>query len=108
MRVLIDEHFDVRMFRLFEKDFEVETVEYRGWKGVGNGVLLRRASEEYDAFLTNDQGIPHQQRLHDLGLRVVVLEVPSNELEDATPLMPEVCRTLREMRPGEVRRVGGP
>lgn len=108
MRVLIDEHFDVRLYRLFEEGFEAETVEYRGWKGVGNGDLLRRASEEYDAFVTNDQGIPHQQRLHDLGLRIVVLEVPSNELKDQKPLMPEVCEALRTMSPGEVRRVKAP
>lgn len=106
MRVLIDEHFDVRLHQFFEEDFDAETVEYRGWKSVGNGALLRRANREYDGFLTNDQGIPHQQRLRDLDLRIIVLNVPSNELEDAEPLMPDVCNAFREMQPGEVRRVG--
>ena len=108
MRVLIDEHFDVRLYRLFDGEFEAETVVYRGWKGIGNGDLLRRAAGDYDAFVTNDHGIPHQQRLRDLGLRVVVLEVPSNELEDQEPLMPEVHRALRERAPGEVRHVKAP
>jgi hypothetical protein len=67
------------------------------------------ASEDgYDAFVTNDQGIPHQQRLRDLGLRVIVFDVPSNELEDQRPLMPKVHRALRDMAPGEVRYVKVP
>ncbi len=108
MRILIDEHLDVRLYRYFGGGFEAETAEYRGWKGVANGALLRRAAAEYDAFVTNDRSIPHQQNIARLDLRVVVLTAPSNNVEDLAPLVPAAQKAIRAMAPGEVRYVEAP
>ena len=41
----------------------VETVAGRGWSGVRNGELLKRAGGEFDVFLTMDRRLPEQQRI---------------------------------------------
>ena len=45
MKVLLDEDVPVRL-RFYFQTAEVETVEYRGWKGLKNGALLRAAQEQ--------------------------------------------------------------
>jgi hypothetical protein len=40
---------------------DVRTVSEMGWSGIKNGPLLHRAAQEFDIFLTVDQGIEHQQ-----------------------------------------------
>jgi hypothetical protein len=38
-------------------------------------------------------------------LGVVVLQAPSNHLEDLRPLVPALLEALRDLQPGQVRRV---
>ena len=56
MRVLLDEHLPHRLRQLFAAPLEVVTVGYLGWKGLKNGELLRKASVEFDVFITMDKG----------------------------------------------------
>jgi hypothetical protein len=73
-----------------------------------NGELLRAARGEFDAIVTTDRGIPHQQNLSGLGLAVVVLEARSNRLEHLSPLVEEANAVLRRTDvAGGVWRVGG-
>ena len=98
---------------LFAGDVEVVTVQERGWDSLENGDLLAAARGEFDALLTTDRGIPHQQDLSGLGLAVIVLEAKSNRLKDLSPLMEEANAVLRQaspgagVSPGGVWRVGG-
>ena len=108
MRVLLDEQIDVVLRHQFSDDFQAETVEYRDWKSLDNGALLEAAAAEYEAFVTNDQGIPHQQSLHDTKLRFIVFDAPTNRIEDHEPLVPLAEEALRTMAPGDVRRVEAP
>ncbi len=60
-----------------------------GWAGTKDGALLKLALEAgFDAFITVDAGIRHQQNLADVPLRIVALNVISNRLEDIEPLIP--------------------
>ena len=61
MRVLLDESVDRRLKRAFDEHHEVSTVPERGWASMKNGELLEAAEKEFDAFVTTDRGIPHQQ-----------------------------------------------
>ena len=55
MRILIDECLPTRC-RAWFPGHGVETVEFRGWKGVLNGALLARAVEAgFEVLLTADQ-----------------------------------------------------
>ena len=63
MRVLLDENLDWRLVRYFDADFQVTTVARQGWKGKRNSELLAQAAEAFDALVTMDKGIEHQQNL---------------------------------------------
>ena len=53
MKVLLDEDVPVRL-RFHLQTAQVETVEYRGWKGLKNAALLRAAQEPFDVLVTMD------------------------------------------------------
>lgn len=55
-----------------------------------NGELLRAAEMEFDALVTMDQGIEHQQNLSTLAIGVVVVSAGSNRRQDVEPAMPAV------------------
>jgi len=105
MRVLLDENLPHGLRTLFEAGVEVVTVGYRGWQGTRNGDLLSKARAEFDAFVTTDRGLPHQQKLSNIEVGIVILEAPSNRIEDFAPLMAKVTAALRTLRKGRVVRV---
>lgn len=63
---------------------------------------MRLAQAEFDAFLTMDRGIEHQQNLEGLELAIVVLRARSNSIEDIVPLVEDVKEALGNIRPGAV------
>ena len=96
MRVLLDESLP-RTLAEHLSSVAVETVYARGWSGLRNGELLRRAAESFDVFLTADQNLPYQQNLTGHSIRVVVLAAVSNRVVDLVPLLDramEVAGTL--------------
>lgn len=105
MRVLLDEMLDRRLARLLSEGMEATTVHQRGWSGKKNGELLEMAAREFDAFLTTDKGIPHQQDLSRFDLIVVLLQARSNSLEDLIPLVKRVPELVSGVHPGELVRV---
>ena len=78
------------------------------WSGKSNGELLRLARDEFDAFITVDQSIPSQQNITELDVVVVVLAARSNDIDDLTPLVPEILNRLPLMKRGEVVRIEAP
>lgn len=108
MRLLLDEHLDRRLKRFFGEEHEVVTVRERGWGGKENGDLIEAAQQEFDALVTMDRGIPHQQNLTDVDLVILLLEAPSNRLADLAPLVQRIETALSGTRPGEVVRVTTP
>jgi hypothetical protein len=104
---LLDEHLDRRLKRFFGEEHEVVTVRERSWGGKENGELIGAAQREFDALITMDQGIPHQQNLVGLDLVILLLEARSNRLPDLTPLVTEAEAALYGSSPGEVVRVPG-
>jgi predicted nuclease of predicted toxin-antitoxin system len=90
MRLLLDENLDRRLKRFFGEEHEVVTVRERSWVGKENGELIEATQREFDALITMDQGIPHQQNLSDVDLAIMLLEAPSNRLADLTPPVEKV------------------
>src|SRR2546422_4339708 len=78
-----------------------------GWTGIRNSALLQLAAGEFDAFLTADQNLEHQQNLGALPIAVVVLGAPTNRIESLRPLMPALLRTLETLAPRQLVHVGG-
>lgn len=76
-----------------------------GWSGIKNGPLLGTAAQEFDVFLTVDQGIEYQQNLVGLRLAIVVMVVASNDIDDLRPLMPRVRETINSAAPGTLVKI---
>lgn len=102
MRVLLDEQLDHRHRHDFGPDFEVTTVGLAGWKGIKNGTLLKLAEQQFDAFVTMDKGIEHQQSWTTVNLRIVVISARSNRYADVKPLIGSVVAALQEMTVGQL------
>jgi hypothetical protein len=105
MRVLLDEQLDRRLKRLFGIDFQVQTVEDRGWKGKKNGELLQAAHLKFDALVTMDKGIEYQQNLGLINMSIIVLLAKTNRYRDIAPLIPKVTEALRTIRAGQLVRI---
>jgi hypothetical protein len=87
---------------------DVATVQELGWAGTKNGALLRRAAGEgFEVFVTVDRNLEYQQHVPDLGLAVVALRAPSNDIIDLQPLMRDVLDLLPSLFPGRVVRIPG-
>jgi hypothetical protein len=65
MRVLLDEQLPRQLAREI-KGHEVSTVQQRGWAGLKNGELLRRAAHsKFEVFVTADRNLEFQQTWRD-------------------------------------------
>ena len=104
MRLLLDESVPVQL-RFLLIGHDVQTTRYRGWESKGNGELLALARDDFDALVTNDQGIPYQQNLTGQDVAVIVLAARSNRIEDLQPLVPQVLEALRDLGRGRVVRI---
>ncbi|MCP4662155.1 MAG: hypothetical protein GY856_42675 [bacterium] len=73
MRILLDQGVPVPL-RRFLHPHEVDTAAERGWSELHNGDLLDHAeTNEYQALITTDQNLKHQQNLADRSIRILVL-----------------------------------
>lgn len=105
MRVLLDENLDWRLVRYFDADFQVTTVSRQGWKGMRNGELLEQAAAAFDALVTMDKGIEHQQNLRKYAIGVILISARSNRLQDIQPAMLQVNAVLRKIQPRNIIHV---
>ena len=95
MKLLLDESVPRRLASSFPTSFTVYTVQQMGWAGTGNGLLLSLAAGgEFDAFLTVDRGIEHQQNMRDLPLPIIIMLGVRNRLAELQPLVPGVMEVL--------------
>ena len=97
MRLLLDESVPARLRRSLTTH-QVKTVVEMGWSGIKNGELLALAAVDFDAFITVDKNLPHQQNLSTLPVSVVLLDAYSNELAVLLPLVPQLDRALSSLR----------
>jgi predicted nuclease of predicted toxin-antitoxin system len=106
VRVLLDEQVPADLARRL-RDHQVDTVAGRGRAGVKNGDLLQRMRGEYDALVTMDRGIEHQQSLAGLPFCILLIRAPSNRVGHLVPLVPELLEALASLQPGQLHQVGG-
>jgi hypothetical protein len=67
-------------------------------------LLLSLAEEDFDVFLTMDQGFEHQQNITDRKIAVLLLVATSNQIEDLAPTIPSALLALQNIRAGQVVR----
>ena len=96
MRLLLDENLPKR-FKLDFPAHEVHTVRDKGWNGVKNGELLKLLIEnEFDALLTFDKNLQHQQNFSKYAIAVFVLSAKINRYEVLKPLTFQINKYLEK------------
>ena len=99
MKLLLDKNLP-HQIRLELPGHEVITTAYMNWSGIENGELLRLAAEAgFDAVITNDRGLEHEQNLEALQVAVIVLLAKANTLEAIRLLYPDLFAVLSTLRP---------
>ena len=83
----------------------VATAVEAGFGGLENGELLRAASAKFDALITVDRRLPHQQNLQNLNIAVLVIEGRGISYEALKPLIPKVLAALARAKAGETIRI---
>jgi len=71
-----------------------------GWSHLKDGPLLARAQAAFDVLVTSDKNLPFQQNISRFNLAVVILDVPSNRIEDCLPKMPLLLTVLPDLVKG--------
>jgi predicted nuclease of predicted toxin-antitoxin system len=107
MKLLLDENLPHRLRPLLV-GHDVYTVAYMKWKGIENGELLQLAAKNgFDAILTKDTGMPYEQNAATLPCALIILQAPSNALDDIKPLLPQILAHLATLAPKSIVRVSG-
>ena len=90
MRLLLDENLPKRL-KIDFPEHEIYTVRDRGWNGIKNGELLELLmGNDFDALLTFDKNLQHQQNFAKYSMAVFVLSANINSYEELTKLTPKV------------------
>jgi hypothetical protein len=94
VKLLLDESLDVEL-RHELVGHDAYTVSFMGWKGLKNGALLATAAADgFDALITTDRNIEHQQNLSMLPCAIYVLMADSDAIEDLKPLVSNLLHAL--------------
>ena len=95
MRILLDESIPQKLRNDFGEGHEVWTVRDKGWLGKKNGELLKLVSEaSFEIFVTVDRNLRHQQNVHGLTMRIVILCGSDNRRETLKRLIPNMFQKL--------------
>ncbi|RYE90557.1 MAG: hypothetical protein EOO37_02685 [Cytophagaceae bacterium] len=78
MRLLLDENLPKQLKQDFP-EHEIFTVRDKGWNGIKNGELLKlMLAVDFQALLTFDKNLQHQQNSEKYTLTVFVLNAEIN------------------------------
>lgn len=100
MKLLLDENLPKRLKTDFP-DHEIYTVRDKGWNGISNGELIQlMINNGFDALLTFDKNLQHQQNFQKYTIVVFVFSALNNTYMELTRLSPQVHEYLNnEHRP---------
>ena len=103
MKLLFDQGTPVPL-RTHLPTHTVETVHEKGWSNLNNGELLAQAEQYgFDALVTTDQNLLHQQNLAERKISVVVLLTTSwPRIKNHIAL---VVQTINNLQPGSYKEV---
>jgi predicted nuclease of predicted toxin-antitoxin system len=101
MRVLLDTCVPKRLARDLH-GFEVRHATEMGWGDLDDGPLLTAMAGSFDALVTVDRNLPHQQNLNARPFAVLLLRAHSNRLTDLARLVPKLRAALKRAAPGQL------
>ena len=96
MKLLLDENLPKKL-KLEFPEHEIFTVSDKKWNGIKNGELLRLLTEnKFDAFLTFDKNLQHQQNFSKYSITVFVLSAKINSYKVLRNAVPEIIYYLNK------------
>ena len=104
MRRLLDENLPKRLKQDFARH-DIFTVRDKQWNGIKNGELLKlMVAEGFQALLTFDKNLQHQQNFDKYTLTVFVLNAPINTYLALTQLSAQINTMLAagDLPPGPI------
>jgi hypothetical protein len=103
MKLLLDENLPKRLKKDFS-EHEIYTVRDKGWNGILNGELMElMIAEGFDALLTFDKNLRHQQNFKKYPLTVFVLNAPDNSYIELLNLVPAIKEVMnKKLMPGPI------
>jgi len=105
MRLLLDESVPIKLRSLFV-GHDVSTVRHMGWSSKSNGELLALVRDEFDAFITLDRNLEHQQNITGNDIPIIVLIARRSRIDYLKPLVPQVLESLQTLKRGQVIHIG--
>jgi predicted nuclease of predicted toxin-antitoxin system len=108
VKLLLDENLPHQL-RLELPGHEVVTAVYMGWSGIENGELLQRAADAgFEAIITNDRGLEHEQNPGSLPVAVVVLLARANTIDAIRPVIPPLLNVIASLPPRSFIKLSSP
>lgn len=90
MKLLLDENLPKKLKQDFD-DHEIYTDRDMGWQGIKNGELLNLLiANRFDALLTFDKNLQHQQNFHKYAITVFIMHCSINTYDVLTNLTKDV------------------
>ena len=102
MRILFDQGTPAAL-RVALTDHTVSTAYEMGWSDLDNGALLKHAEEQFDALITTDKNLRHQQDLRSRRLAILVL--PTTSWPKIEIHLPQIAAAVSKLQPGQVREL---
>lgn len=97
MKILLDENLPRKLKFSFAADHDLFTVGEMNWLGKRNGEFLDLMTfNGFDAFITIDKNLQHQQHLRRFAIKLIVLNSPDNKLGTLQPYIERLTPILSE------------
>ncbi len=97
MKILLDENLPKKLKIQFAAEHELFTVREKNWNGRRNGELLGLMSRAgFDAFVTMDKNLRHQQNLKRFPVKIYILGAPNNKIETLTAYIEKLAAILQQ------------
>ena len=94
MLLLLDENLPKKL-KIDFPGHQVFSIKERGWNGLKNGVLLQKLLDNnFDALITYDKNLQHQQNFKKYPITVFVLGARINKYSLLTKLSPKILDFL--------------
>jgi len=100
VKILLDESVPEPLSQLLV-GHECATVQSCRWAGMANGELLRRATIEFDLFITCDQNIRYQQNLTNQ--KIAILQLSTNDLRRIRAAISAIQSAVDSIQRGEFK-----
>lgn len=104
MKMLLDENLPFRLYKEFPPEYQVFSVKYMGWEGLKNGKLLQvMQAEKFDALITWDKKLAHQQNFEKYPITVFCFQTPTAKFDFLKTLIPQILAAIKQgVKPGLV------